>query len=212
MIWYFKSNQKQNNRNRKEIKERERRKLPGAHLPGPARPSPSPLPLSSSSSPEGPRRGARPRGLSHLLLPLATSCFLLDAPVTPRASPTPSHLSLTRCTLSPSPDSLPRAHPRVAVAAVRHSRSHQPSLALPPVPEAPPLTSTPSLPSHTSGRALQRLPRPLLQASAAEIAGDRVPSLTPPRAPRGHRRNPCEPPVDSPLLPASISRPSHRCT
>ena len=29
MIWYFKSNQKQNNRNRKEIKERERRKLPG---------------------------------------------------------------------------------------------------------------------------------------------------------------------------------------
>ena len=113
---------------------------------------------------------------------------------------------------SPSPDSLPRAHPRVAVAAVRHSRSHQPSLALPPVPEAPPLTSTPSPPSHTSGRALQRLPRPLLQASAAEIAGDRVPSLTPPRAPRGHRRNPCEPPVDSPLLPASISRPSHRCT
>ena len=157
-------------------------------------------------------RGGRGRCPGHLLLPLATSCFLLDAPVTPRASPTPSHLSLTRCTLSPSPDSLPRAHPRVAVAAVRHSRSHQPSLALPPVPEAPPLTSTPSPPSHTSGRALQRLPRPLLQASAAEIAGDRVPSLTPPRAPRGHRRNPCEPPVDSPLLPASISRPSHRCT
>ena len=67
----------------------------------------------------------------------ATSCFPgppSDATTTPRV---PSLLSLTRCTLSPSPDSLPRAHPRVAVDAARHSHGHRPPLASPTNPEGP---------------------------------------------------------------------------
>ena len=204
-----------------EIKtERERERVLPGHLPvQPTRAGPAP--------PAGPahllplvlfllcQEDEQRRGVARTDAASATSCF----PWPPPASPgrvdecpgvvpiRPTSLTLPLLPLSPFPTS-----PNTLAAADEHHRSHQPSLALPPVPEAPPLTSTPSPPSHTSGRALQRLPRPLLQASAAEIAGDRVPSLTPPRAPRGHRRNPCEPPVDSPLLPASISRPSHRCT
>ena len=135
MIWYFKSNQKQNNRNRKEIKERERRKLPGAHLPGPARPSPSPLPLSSSSSPEGPRRGARPRAP-------ATSCFALEAALRPnsRHDDAPCPLSLFPHSLHPlsllclSPSLIPGR----TETADEHHRSHQHPHAQPVRPRAPP--------------------------------------------------------------------------
>ena len=170
MIWYFKSNQKQNNRNRKEIKERERRKLPGAHLPGPARPSPSPLPLSSSSSPEGPRRGARPRVLGHLLLPLATSCFL-SSPWTPSATPR----TLPGLALSPVPSPpllwLPLSSTErspVATDAVRRGHHHP-------------------LSSPTRSRAPQCLPRPLHRLTRPEKPRSAIPTLFPSSATEDRR-------------------------
>ena len=213
MIWYFKSNQKQNNRNRKEIKERERRKLPGAHLPGPARPSPSPLPLSSSSSPEGPRRGARPRGLGHLLLPLATSCFLLDAPVTPRASPTPSR--------SPSPSSSPPGpHPLLCSPLAHTTERSSPSSSPYPWPPATPsladaLKGSASTPSSSSpSHAPPEAPN-ILSGLVSYLgpAGRRRPNSWNSgrsRASRAPLRDRCELLHPFPLFPASFDRRSRR--
>ena len=112
MIWYFKSNQKQNNRNRKEIKERERRKLPGAtylaqlHLAGPAHLLPLVLFLLCQEDEQ--RRGvARAREASATsCFPLATSCFL-SSPWTPSAMPrTVPGLALSPFLLPPFSGSL----------------------------------------------------------------------------------------------------------
>jgi len=111
MIWYFKSNQKQNNRNRKEIKERERRKLPGAHLPGPARPSPSPLPPCRLPLPVG--RGEAWRAPERPRPPPASPGHLLLPPRRPGDAtrlPRPS-LTLPCLSLRPYPPLLPLSRP-----------------------------------------------------------------------------------------------------
>ena len=171
MIWYFKSNQKQNNRNRKEIKERERRKLPGAHLPGPARPSPSPLPPCRLPLPVG--RGEAWRAPERPRPPPASPW------PPPASSSTPgdaTHLpaSLPHSPASPSsprntPPLLCSPHRAEPVAAARHNHGHRASLAPPTSPEAPP---RPPLPLHPATR-------PRTPCIAAHVA---VPLL-------GHRRS-----------------------
>ena len=129
MIWYFKSNQKQNNRNRKELKERERRKLPGAHLPGPARPSPSPLPLPCRLPlPVG--RGEAWRAPESPRPPPASSWEPRAFYQRHRDARRPCPLSLTRC--SPS---LPLA---LSLAQPERSSSPPPAVA---APRASPSTS-----------------------------------------------------------------------
>ena len=138
MIWYFKSNQKQNNRNRKEIKERERRKLPGAHLPGPARPSPSPLPPCRLPLPVG-------RGEAWRASTPATSCFALEASpssLSMRGDATQPPGAVQPSLSSPGPRSLlcslpARARAELVVAdAVR--RSHRAPRCHPKYPGDPP--------------------------------------------------------------------------
>ena len=105
----------------------------------------------------------RRRCLGHLLLPLATSCFLLDAPVTPRASPTPSHFSLALWTPSSSsalPPSRHRTHLRAPLAVAMTTATPSPLRRAPELlhlvanplteprdrkgPEQPPSSSSPS--------------------------------------------------------------------
>ena len=155
MIWYFKSNQKQNNRNRKEIKERERRKLPGAtylaqhglaHLHSP-RPCRLPLPVGRGEAWRAPER-PRPPPASPWPPPASSS--------TPRRRHAPPCLSpsLSRVLiLSPGPLSHSPERSR------RHRRA--PSRPPPPPSLADALkgsASTPSFspPSHKVPDTLQR--------------------------------------------------------
>ena len=140
MIWYFKSNQKQNNRNRKEIKERERRKLPGAHLPGPARPSPSPLPPCRLPLPVGRgeawRAPERPRPPpASPWPPPASSSTPGDAthlpaslPHSPASSSSPLDLSLTRPNGAAATDELPRGHRHPLASPMRSKAPPRPPL------------------------------------------------------------------------------------
>ena len=116
----------------------------------PAQPTspPCPLPPLPGGRTEA-RRGTRPRGLGHLLLPLATSCFL-SSPWTPSATPrTLPGLALSPCLLPPLlwlPLSSTERSP-VATDAVRRGHNHR--LASPTPPKAPPVLP---LPPHQDGR------------------------------------------------------------
>ena len=137
MIWYFKSNQKQNNRNRKEIKERERRKLPGATYLAQHGPAHLHSPPLSSSSASRQRRGvARAREAS------ATSCFPWPPPASSRR-----------------PGPRPRRH---APSQASHSpRAFSPpfsgSLSLPP--SGAPSPPTPFAAATTTASPPRRLPK-----------------------------------------------------
>ena len=177
MIWYFKSNQKQNNRNRKEIKERERRKLPGAHLPGPARPSPSPLPPCRLPLPVG--RGEAWRAPERPRPPPASPW------PPPASSSTPRRRHAPPC-LSPSLSRVLILSPGPLSHSPERSRRHRRAPSRPPPP--------PSLADALKGSASTPSSSPPIHGppEALDAASFAVPLL-------GHRGSPPSNPPPSGL-------------
>ena len=156
--------------------------------------------------------GGRRRCPGHLLLPLATSCFLLDAPVTPRASPTPPLTYPLPLDRSPSPGSL---FPSLPVIPERTAARPQAPPRPPPSPrlsDAPPSSAvtSPSLPrSHKTPGALERrYRRHLLPLHRRPSSLDSPPTERPRPRPRA-RWTRGEPLNRSPLLPMPLGRSSH---
>ena len=224
----------------KKIENRNKRKedLPGPPLPcaaqqqqaGPARRRPSPpgpssvvfLPDSGTA-----RADARAPPRLHLLLPLATSCFLLvawNAPDDATQPRPPSH------SLPPPLPLLSLSHPRTTAAADGHHRSHRLSHAFPTRSPAPPRRQLPprratqagvprgavAVAKFDSGRrgsslAIRELPG--IPDLALALAGSAVSPRTEPPPPRVRSRRPglssamAEARLRSNLSPALLRRP-----
>ena len=181
-----------------ENKNKRRRGLPGPPLPcaaqqqqaGPARRRPSPPPPPSPVAfllcqEDGHAPGARghaPRPPP----PSQPAWLLLDTPVTPRASPTPSHFSLALWTSLPLAPLFPLPRPNGAAATDESHRGYRPPHASPTPQGAPP---RPPLPPHRS-TALRK---------PCSVALKLAPNLRPPANFRGFASS--SPSPASPLPP-----------